>query len=89
MQLHPLRWVVERKRGMDHGMSPINQRLRATTRNLGDVDLPRHDPTNGQAIGIKSDSLQLFKHPLTHDQAHAVGVAHRYPRREKGTWESR
>ncbi len=56
---------------------------------LGDVDLPRHDPTDGQAIGIKSDSLQLFKHPLTHDQAHAVGVAHRYPRREKGTWESR
>jgi hypothetical protein len=50
-------------------VSTLDQRLRVTTRNIRDVDLPCYDSHHGEAIGIKPHTSHLFKHPLRDDRA--------------------
>lgn len=50
--------------GLAQLVSALKQRLRVASRNSRDFYLPCHDPHYGQAIGMKFDLSQLFKHPL-------------------------
>jgi hypothetical protein len=46
------------------GMPTVGARLRTVAGNIRNPHLPRHDPYHGQAVGIISDLVRLFKHPL-------------------------
>ena len=50
--------------GMVDALPTTGARLRAVTRDLRDVHLPRHDSHHGQTLGVKFDRQELFKRPL-------------------------
>jgi hypothetical protein len=51
--------------GLARLVPAVEQRLRTTTPNRRNLDLPCHEPNYGEAISIKFDPSKLFKHLLS------------------------